>query len=73
MLALLMGMLKAPVTELTVCPVTCFDTVKFEDPRLTADTFSLPTGANNLPPPDTMGDPTTVSYTHLTLPTICSV
>ena len=58
MLALLIGMLKAPVTELTVCPVTCFDTIKFEDPRLTADTFSLPIGANNPPSSDTIGDPT---------------
>ena len=60
MLALLIGILNAPVTEFVDCPVTCFETNKFEDPRLTVDTLSLPTGANKPPFSDTTGDPTTI-------------
>ena len=60
MLALLIGILKAPVTEFVDCPVTCFETNKFEDPRLTVDTLLLPTGANKPPFSDTTGDPTTI-------------
>ena len=38
MLALLMGILKEPVTEFVDCPVTCFETNKFEDPRFSEGT-----------------------------------
>ena len=58
MLALVIGILKAPVTELVACPVTCFDIIKLEFARLTVDTSSLPTGANKPPLSDTIGDPT---------------
>ena len=58
MLALVIGILKAPVTALVAWLVTCFDIIKFEFAKLTVDTSLLPTWANKPPLSDTIGDPT---------------